>query len=254
MNDDIPGNPVTRMSPEPNSKSLPRDAANWARKSDALHVGQVPAGAISRNVDGRQAVGPLQGFGQLWQKTYRIKLVGISDTPEAVVAAWKAHFPDFQPPQNRFFPPVAGVAPGEVVVINASLQGMPVQTGVLVLYADEVSFTLMTPQGHPESGWVTFSAWGEADGVVFQVQSMARANDPVYEIGFALGGSAAQEAIWRHVLLQLAAHFGVTQPTIHFEKQGVDRRIQWGQARNIWQNAAIRSLLHTLASPFQRAQ
>ncbi len=254
MNDDIPGNSTARVSSEPNREPAPRDAANWARKSDALHVGQVAVGAINRNVDGRQAVGPLQGFGQLWQKTYRIRLAGISATPEAVVAAWKAHFPEFQPPHSRFFPPEAGVAPGEVVVINASVQGMPVQTGMLVLYADELSFTLMTPQGHPESGWVTFSAWGDADGVVCQVQSMARANDPVFEIGFVLGGSATQEALWRHVLTQLAAHFGVTQLTIHFEKQCVDRRLQWGQAPNIWQNAAIRSLLHVLTSPFRRAQ
>jgi hypothetical protein len=72
---------------------------------------------------------------------------------------------------------VAGVAPGEVVLINASLQGMPVGTGVMVLYADDESFTLMTPQGHPESGWVTFSAFPDeaAEGaIVAQVQSMAR--------------------------------------------------------------------------------
>ena len=164
-----------------------------------------------------------------------------------------AHFPEFQPPQNRFFPPVAGVAPGEVVVINASLQGMPVQTGVLVMYADDVSFTLMTPQGHPESGWVTFSAWDEVGGAVCQVQSMARANDPVFEIGFALGGAAAQEAIWRHVLTQLAAFHGVTGQVVYLEKQCVDRRLQWGQASNIWQNAAIRSMVHLLTRPFRRA-
>jgi hypothetical protein len=53
------------------------------------------------------------------------------------------------------------VAPGEVVLINASLQGLPLVTGVMVLYADEEAFTLMTPQGHPESGWVAFSAFSD---------------------------------------------------------------------------------------------
>jgi uncharacterized protein (UPF0548 family) len=237
------------MSDEP---IAPRDAANWARRPAALSVGELPPEAVNLNVEGRQLVGPLQGFGQLWQKTYRVKLHGCEAAPEAVVAAWKARFPEFQPPQNRFFPSVAGVAPGEVVLINASLQGMPVQTGVLVLYADATSFTLMTPEGHPESGWVTFSAWDEGGTTVCQVQSMARANDPIYELGFALGGGAAQEAIWRYVLQSLAAHHGVTGQPVLFEKQCVDRRLQWGQARNLWQNAAIRSALHALGRPFRR--
>lgn len=231
--------------------NTPRDAANWARRSDALKVGALPSEAVNLNVDGRQVVGPLQGFGQLWQKTYRTRLTDCTATPEMVIAAWKANFPNFQPPQNRFFPSVAGVAPGEVVLINASLQGMPMQTGVLVLYADELSFTLMTPQGHPESGWVTFSAWEEDGCTVTQVQSMARANDPLYELGFLLGGAAAQEAIWNHVLLSLAAHHGVTSQPVQFEKQCVDGRLQWRQAQNIWQNAAIRSLLYALARPFR---
>jgi hypothetical protein len=229
----------------------PRDAHNWARKAAALKVGALPPEALNLNVDGRQVVGPLQGFGQLWQKTYRVRLEGSPASPEQVIATWKAHFPEFQPPQNRFFPSVAGVAPGEVVLINASLQGMPISTGVLVLYADEVNFTLMTPEGHPESGWITFSAWGEGGCTVCQVQSMARANDLLYELGFALGGSAAQEAIWRHVLTSLAAHHGVTGQPVQFEKQCVDRRLQWSQAKNLWQNAAIRSLLYALARPFR---
>jgi hypothetical protein len=236
----------------PATPTVPRDAAHWARKAPALQVGALPPEAVNLNVDGRSVVGPLQGFGQLWQKTYRVRLEGCTATPEEVIAAWKAHFPAFQPPQNRFFPSVAGVAPGEVVLINASLQGMQVQTGVLVLYADEVSFTLMTPEGHPESGWVTFSAWDEGGCTVCQVQSMARANDPIYEVGFLLGGSAAQEAIWRYVLTSLAAHHGVSDQPVHFEKQCVDGRLQWGQAKNVWQNAAIRSMLYALGRPFRK--
>ena len=35
---------------------------------------------------------------------------------------------------------------------------MKLSTGVMVLYADDESFTLMTPQGHMFAGWITFSA------------------------------------------------------------------------------------------------
>lgn len=235
-----------------NDGDIPRDAASWARKAEALKVGDLPPEAINHNVDGRQASGPLQGFGQLWQKTYQVRLVGSLATPEDVIALWKANFPAFQPPENRFFPSVAGVAPGEVVLINAALQGMPIQTGVLVLYADDVSFTLMTPEGHPESGWVTFSAWSEHDQTVCQVQSIARASDPIYELGFWLGGSAAQESIWRHVLLSLADHHSVRDQPVHFEKQCVDQRLQWRQATNLRHNAAIRSLVYALGWPLRR--
>jgi hypothetical protein len=89
----------------------------------------------------------------------------------------------------------------------------------------------------------------EEDGcVVAQVQSMARANDPMYELGFKLGGARAQEQIWTHVLTALAAHFTIEAP-VQFNKVCVDPKLQWSQARNIWHNAAIRSMLYTLAAP-----
>ena len=42
----------------------------------------------------------------------------------------------------------------------APVPGAPVKfsTGVLVLYANDESFTFMTPEGHNLSAWITFSA------------------------------------------------------------------------------------------------
>ena len=238
--------------PHEERPARPRDAAYWSQRGTTIQVAEVPAGAVNLNVDGRRVVGPLQGFGRLWQKTYRVRLAGADVTPAEVVQALKEHLPQFQPPQNRFFPSVAGVRPGEVVLINASLPGgMPVDTGVLVLYVDEESFTLMTPQGHPESGWVTFCAYEEDGGTVAQIQSMARANDPAYELGFRLIGARDQERIWTHVLTSLAAHFGVRAP-VEVRKIVVDRRLQWSQAGNIRYNALIRSALYSVAAPLRR--
>jgi hypothetical protein len=244
-------NPIS--DPQPGQS---RDATHWAGHVETLTLAEVPAGAVSMNVEGRRVVGPLQGFGALWQKTYHVRLRGENLTPAEVIRVWKERFPEFQPPQNRFYPSVAGVAPGEVVLVNASLQGLPVSTGVMVLYADDESFTLMTPQGHPESGWVTFSAFpdDEREGVIVaQVQSMARANDPIYELGFTLGGSKAQEQIWTHVLSSLAAHFAC-EPTVEFNKSCVDPKLQWSQTKNIWHNAAMRSMLYALAAPARWAR
>ncbi len=59
----------------------PRDAANWAQRGTDLRVSDAPENAINLNVDGRRVVSPLQGFGKMWQKTYRIRLEGASVTP-----------------------------------------------------------------------------------------------------------------------------------------------------------------------------
>jgi hypothetical protein len=247
---------MTASSPQPDAdigQRESRDVAYWAQyeRGAALRVSGVAPEAINLNVDGRRVVGPLQGFGRLWQKTFRVRLRGVDASPTAVIRALKERLPEFQPPQNRFFPPVAGVRPGEVVLINASLTGLPVDTGVLVLYADDESFTLMTPQGHPESGWVTFSAYQEVGTTVAQIQTISRANDPVYELGFRLAGSRAQDRVWTHVLAALAAHFGVDE-AVATQLVLVDRRVQWSQARNIWYNAAMRSAVYSVASPLRR--
>jgi hypothetical protein len=135
---------------------------------------------------------------------------------------------------------MAGVAPGEVLFISASVGGMPVHTGVRVIYADDESFTVMTPEGHPESGWNTFSAHRDDGTTVAQVQSLARANDPIYEVGFRIVGSTEQERIWTHVLKSLAARFGVNEP-VTLERTCIDPKVQWSQATNIRQNAGARS-------------
>jgi hypothetical protein len=232
--------------PEETDEGQPRDAAYWAQKVEKLEVSKVPTGAANVNVQGRREVGPLQGFGKLWQKTYRVRLAGVEVVPAEVVKVWKEHFPEFQPPNSRFYPSMPGAAPGEVLFISASVGGIPVYTGVRVIYADEESFTVMTPEGHPESGWNTFSAYRDEDGItVAQVQSLARANDPIYELGFRIVGSAEQERIWTHVLKSLAGHFGVSEP-VTLEKVCVDPKLQWSQVKNVWQNAGARSMLYTM--------
>ena len=125
--------------PEEHEEKQPRDAAYWGKWVEKLEVSYVPEGATNLNVQGRREVGPLQGFGRLWQKTYRMRLIGAEVTPEEVVRAWKEHFPELQPSSSRFYPSMASVAPGELLFISASVGGMPVYTGVRVIYADDES-------------------------------------------------------------------------------------------------------------------
>jgi hypothetical protein len=166
-----------------------------------------------------------------------------------VIAEWKAELPRFKPAGNRFYPSPAGIAPGEGVLINAWTPAGPIATGVVVLYADDESFTLMTPEGHPEAGWVTMSAHTEDGVTVAQVQGQGRASDPIYELAFRLMGSRLQDAIWEHVLTGLAAHFGVKGQAVEVDRWLLDPHVQWRRADNVWHNAQIRTLLHRLAAP-----
>jgi hypothetical protein len=239
------------MSDSPNQSQKPRSSVGaWAKSVDALRVSELPPEALNLNVEGRRAVGPLQGFGQLWQKTYRIRLTGADVTPEQVIRTWKADLPRFKPAGQRFYPPPKGVAPGEVVLINAWTPGGPVATGVVVLFSDDESFTLMTPQGHPESGWVTLSAFREGDTTVAQIHAIARASDPLYELAFRLVGSRIQDRIWSHVLRSLAANWGV-EAQVQLDKVLLDPKVQWSRTANLWHNAQIRTALYKLTAPLR---
>ena len=136
--------------------------ASWARKVDRLEVDHRD-GVRGTNVAGRRLTGPVQGFGKMWQKTYRMD-AGSQIQPEQAIATWRAHFPEFWPKGNRFAGALTGINPGDVALLDLAIGGgVKLSTGVFVLYADAESFTLMTPQGHMFAGWITFSAERSGD-------------------------------------------------------------------------------------------
>ena len=244
---DTPGAPLpvppNRVGPDqPKIHKRPTDS--WAKPVERLNISEKPAGASTLNVHGRRLFGPLQGFGQLWQKTYRIGLRESKLTPQQVIATWKQRVPKLKPPKKRFYPSSLGITPNALVLIDAQTPGGPISTGVMVLYAGAESFTLMTPAGHPEAGWVTFSSYVEEGCTFAQVQVMARAGDPLYELAFVFFGSKLQDEIWTHVLKELAAQLG-TSGDVQMEKTLLDRKHQWGRVWNIWYNAQLRTLLYS---------
>lgn len=226
------------------SNQAPRDAEHWAKPVSTLHVEDVPEGAVNL-VEGKRLVGPIQGFGKMWQKTYRIDLRGVDVGPAEVVKAWKENFSSFWPQGNEFYAPLTGLEPGEVALIKVAPGGLKLSTGVMVLYADEESFTLMTPQGHMFAGWITFSAASEGGATQAQAQVLMRAQDPLTEMGLALGGHRKENAFWEETLGALARHFGV-EAEAETQVVCVDRRRQWSKVGNVRHSAAIRSTLHAL--------
>ncbi len=247
------------MTPENSDKPTTaesRDAAFWAQPISKLKVSDVPSGALNLNMDGRHVASPLQGFGRMWVRTYRVRLNGIQVTPEEVVRDWKENFARFQPPENHFYPSLSGVKPGEIIFIDTKLPVLPgtpgilpVAVGVMVMYADDESFTVMTPEGHPVAGWNTFGAYDDKGTTVAQIQALIRASDPIYEFGYRfLGGEPQEDGVWKSVLTALARRWGV-EPQVEMEKTCLDPKIQWAHWKNIWNNAMIRTTLYVMASP-----
>src|SRR5258708_15927018 len=145
--------------------------------------------------------------------------VGGAVSPEQAITTWKAHFPEFWPEGNRFAGALTGISPGDVALLDLAIGGgVKLSTGVFVLYADEESFTLMTPQGHMFAGWITFSAEGGPDGTVVQAQVLMRANDPLYELGMMFGGHRKEDVFWAETLTALGRypappHLPLSPPT-----------------------------------------
>jgi hypothetical protein len=226
-----------------------RDATSWAKSVSRLNVSEVPEGAVNINVEGRRLASPIQGFGRMWQKTYQVRIPAERVSAPDLIIAWKEHFPKFWPKGNQFYGPLTGIAPGEVALLNMALPGkMKLSTGVMVLYADEESFTLMTPEGHMLAGWITFSAMAVDDHTVAQAQVLMRASDPIFELGLALGGHRQEDHFWQHTLTQVARHFD-HDAEVDTKVVCVDKKRQWSRWRNVWQSSAIRSSLYTLGAP-----
>ena len=247
--DPVPADPVA-ADPVAADPAIRSTDDNWSKPVGRLTMGAVPKGAINLNVEGRRLVGPMQGFGRLWQKRYRFVLDTPDLDPKTLIATWKAEFPTFWPKGNHFYGPITGIAPGEVALLNVDAGAhQMMSTGVLVIYADEESFTFMTPEGHFLAAWITFSAFREAATTVAHIEVLFRANDPFYEVGMSLFGSRREDSFWAATLHNLGARFGVDGQSTQTQTL-VDRRRQWRNARNIRHNAALRTGFYTMTHPW----
>ena len=234
--------------------STMRSDDNWAKPVDRLSAAGV-AGATDDAVTGKRGSGPLQGFGQLWQKTFSVRLDGVETTPEAVITTWKAHFPEFWPKGQRFYAPLSGIKPGEVALLDIEpVPGAPVRlsTGVLVLYADDESFTFMTPEGHTLSAWITFSARRDGDVVVAQAHALERPSDPFDDIAYNLVGNRQNNRFWEATLRNLAVMIGVPVPAVDTQIACIDGNRQWRYWRNVRNSATIRSARRTMTAPVRK--
>jgi len=251
------GHPAEGDAAATPTRPLPRDAGSWASKVDRLTETRV--GSPAANVVGRRLTGPVQGFGKMWRKTYRMN-IGAGIAPRRAIATWKEHFAEFWPQTSTFEPSLTGISPGEVALLDVGIGGgARLSTGVFVLYADEVSFTLMTPQGHMFAGWITFSAERapgsdahratQARPTVVQTEVLMRANDPLYELAMALGGHRKEDEFWVQTMTALAKYLDAPPVEVHTRMVCIDPRRQWGNAGAVWHNSMVRTALQAMAAP-----
>jgi hypothetical protein len=234
------------MNAESHDKKAPRDAGNWAAKVDRLHVTE-NLREVGYNIEGMRVAGPMMGFGRLWQRIYTADL-GTAVTPEALISNWRAHFGEYWPSFARFYGAVTSIQPGDV----APLTGGGIATGVMVLYADDTSFTFLTPEGHMFAAMITFSGETTADGsTVAQIRILLRTADPLCEAAWPLM-RRGEDAMWASTLRNLAKAHGVVDAVQASETVCLDRKRIWKNWSNIRYNAGIRTAWHTVTSPFRR--
>ena len=222
-----------------------RDAALGQAGRRASSVGRRRARARRGiNVAGSGRPSPIQGFGRMWQKTYRVRLPGTAHAAERdrdVEAALPRLLARGQPLLRAADRHRAGRGRALDLTMPG---GMKLSTGVMVMYADDESFTLMTPQGHMFAGWITFSAFEDDGETVAQAQVLMRASRPALRDGHDAGRPQAGGPA-------LGAHAALARAGIRRRGRGDDRvglRRQAApvvEAANVWHNAGIRSgMLH----------
>lgn len=230
----------------PQAPSMDDGEANnrWAVPIRKISLTDMPPEAMNLNVEGREATGPVRGFGSLWIKTYSIRLSKIAVSPVEVIRTWKDNFQSFWPPGTRIFTSgKAGLSVGNSALLNIKMPGgLIVAAGIRVIYADEISFSFITLQGHILSAWITFSAYDDRGTTVVNVRAFLRASDPIMEMALRYGGAAQEDAFWHYTLKAIAARFGA-EGYVEQEDRCLDKHFQWPEVKNIRYNGLIRSHL-----------
>jgi Domain of unknown function (DUF1990) len=220
---------------------------NWAAKVDRLHV-DGPRQDKAFNVEGHRVAGPQQGFGRLYDRTFTIML-GDVVTPEALVADWRAHFGDFWPKSATFYGNITSIEAGDVAPLTAS----GITTGVLVIYADDTSFSYITPEGHMFAGMITFSARHEKLGTVAEIRMLVRPADALWVLVWPLG-RGIEGKFWKKTLTNLAAAQGVAGVAAVEVTVCVDKRTLWKNWRNVFRNGGLKTVTHSLTRPLRHRQ
>ncbi|MBN2808803.1 MAG: hypothetical protein JXR80_04850 [Deltaproteobacteria bacterium] len=210
-----------------------------------------PAPPRPLNLIDRRPQGPGAGFGSLWLKTYKVRLVSQEVTLDAVAERLKKRLPEYWPEGNRITLP-EGLTCGAPGIIDLTLPGgLKLSTGIRVLNVSDLAFAFVPIQGHMEAGWISFGVTREDGYPTVVVQSLARTGDPFYELGFDIFGHRQQEEFWNQTLSALALDFG-EKALIEISASCLDSPKNWRGWSTIYWNAGLRTITSRALSRLQR--
>jgi hypothetical protein len=165
------------------------------------HAAQQPATLLC-------AITASDGVGPLLQRDYWCVIARCRVGPAQLMTEVRHNFCQFAPEQLVQFSGSCEreLALGDELDVIIRLAG---RCRVRVVHRDAQSTTLLTLQGHPEAGRITFGAYRNDEGdVVFHIRSRARASSAANYIAFMAAGEAMQTNTWTDFVQAVAHTFG----------------------------------------------
>ena len=145
---------------------------------------------------------PGDGVGKLFHRRYSVLIEKPQLRDQALMERIKADLPEFSPRLLADFRKIKGhsrrMAVGDEYQIT--IFG-PWNGNVSVVEVTPTSFTLVTLEGHPEAGQITFALTrpvAAADTIRFEINSWARSRDFLVSLGYeqARIGKEIQKNVW----------------------------------------------------------
>ena len=161
---------------------------------------------------------PLRGgAGEVFHRRYEVVLTGITSSSADVMRLMQRHLAELAPSMLAHFEKSSG-ADGLLRVADEydiTMLG-PWNGTVRVSESSSESFTLVTLDGHPEAGHITFSVaahGSDQHAVRVRIESWARARDSVVAAAYGtLGiGKQVQTEVWITFLQRLSALAGMME-------------------------------------------
>lgn len=148
------------------------------------------------------------GVGPLLQRDYWALIDGCRAKPSQIIATLFHRFHEFAPPEQVTF---RNLSDGPLRVgddVEVQIRGVGA-VHVRVAHQDAQSLTLITLEGHPEAGRITFGAYrNDVGDVIFHIRSRARSSSHSNYLGFLLVGNPMQTLTWTDFVNAVAVTFG----------------------------------------------
>ncbi len=153
---------------------------------------------------------PRDGAGPLNHRTYRVYIVDSLRTPTELIDAFCRNPNEFSPTSFATFDPPpgpAGMAVGDELTVR--LPG-PWDGPVVVTVVEPELVKFETRESHMEAGSIRFTSRSEGEKVIFEIESIARSGDPLFDALYHPGkvGKWVQTEMWVRVLEAALAFSG----------------------------------------------